>query len=75
MAPCDHYTFEECLNRLGITDPTSSDAVLLCTEKDFFVEHISAATIAIIIYLFSKFSFFVFSVELKLKGSLFVSFR
>ena len=63
MAPCDHYTFEECLDRLGITDPTSSDAVLLCTEKDFFVEHISAATIAIIIYLFSK-SFFCFFVEL-----------
>ena len=63
MAPCDHYTFEECLDRLGITDPTSSDAVLLCTEKDFFVEHISAATIAIIIYLFSK--FFLFFVELK----------
>jgi hypothetical protein len=55
MAPCLRYTFEECLERAGITDPNSADAELLCTPKDFFPEKISAATIAIIIYLFSKF--------------------
>jgi hypothetical protein len=60
MAPCLRYTFEECLERAGITDPTSPDAILLCSPKqDFFIETISSATIAIVIYLFSKFYLFI----------------
>jgi hypothetical protein len=61
MAPCLRYTFEECLDRAGITDPNSPDAILLCSPKQvLFIEIISAATIAIIIYLFSKFKFIYF---------------
>jgi hypothetical protein len=67
MAPCLRYTFDECLNNLGIDgdgdgdgDPmNSSDAELLCKEKDLFAEYISAATIAIIIYLFSKYLYYI----------------
>ena len=55
MAPCQRYTFDECMEVHGMdytTEEQRYDADLLCGVKgDPRVETISAASAAIVIYL------------------------
>jgi len=56
MAPCERYTFEECVEQLAMLNATTDqDANVLCVEKnDIWISTISSATVAIIIYLLTN---------------------
>ena len=64
MAPCERFTYNECIRIYGLDIPIDGnktealiDAALLCgeTNRDIAdLETISAATVAIVIYLIGK---------------------